>query len=727
MSEIASPAADVVLGHLDRVRPLTWTGLEWPALERGGAERAADAQRRAGLIAAVRSGLGDLGWMLPPDGDGLWLHAVAVGCAAERLAARASSLHLGLDAAFLAGLLHDVGKLALRAVYPKAFGRAVARADQARGDIADFEREVLGVDHTGAGLRIAQRWRLPDYIQQAAWLHHVSDAALPPQVVQPRLLAVVRLADTLVREQGIGYSGNHRFSEPSPLLAARLGISEEVLAGVQHELLDAVRTSNLVARADAAQDGVIAAARLPDVLPDVERFEVGRDAEPRSGEPLAGEAAVADESAGRYLRGLALFEQQLDELADHAGLARALAGAAHAALACSHVAALLRCDHGAVACGACGTESGEARSASVRPAAELVHWLEAGTDSDRHVIGPAPAALSSLCCDTLGKQFAQARWALRIGRGRHVLGCLLLDATDTDVARLARERAALEQFLAAVGSAIARAAALGSTRRLAEDLADANRRLQQTHSDVLRSRTLSMIAEMAAGAGHELNSPLTVISGRAQMLAQHLADPEARRVLRMICDKAHECSGIVSELMDFARPRPVRLTVVDLPALLTAIREEWLGQAGLAPSRLRLEFPGCRGEKSKASAPALEALADPHLLRTVIRELLGNAADAIGDDGGVITLGARHSLEQDAVELTVADTGCGMSPSVLHRAFDPFYSHRKAGRRRGLGLPRAFRIVEAHSGRIWLESREGEGTTAHVLLPRPAAAPTPDV
>lgn len=66
-----------------------------------------------------------------------------------------------------------------------------------------------------------------------------------------------------------------------------------------------------------------------------------------------------------------------------------------------------------------------------------------------------------------------------------------------------------------------------------------------------------------------------------------------------------------------------------------------------------------------------------------------------------------------------------MTPAVLQRAFDPFFSHRNAGRARGLGLPRAYRIVEAHGGRIWLESRPDEGTTAHVLLPRTTGESSP--
>jgi signal transduction histidine kinase len=227
-----------------------------------------------------------------------------------------------------------------------------------------------------------------------------------------------------------------------------------------------------------------------------------------------------------------------------------------------------------------------------------------------------------------------------------------------------------------------------------------------------------MIAEMAAGAGHELNSPLTVISGRAQMLSATLKDPEARRALQTISDKAHECSGIVSELMDFARPRPPHHTAVSLVELLTEVRAEWLERAALPPSQIRVEPTEARREE-----PATVVSADRDQLKTVFRELVSNAADAVSANGGGILLRCQSGPQEDMVEVLVADSGCGMSPAVLQRAFDPFYSHRQAGRGRGLGLPRAYRIVEAHGGRIWLESRPDEGTTAHVLLPRGPTEP----
>jgi two-component system sensor histidine kinase AtoS len=227
-----------------------------------------------------------------------------------------------------------------------------------------------------------------------------------------------------------------------------------------------------------------------------------------------------------------------------------------------------------------------------------------------------------------------------------------------------------------------------------------------------------MIAEMAAGAGHELNSPLTVISGRAQMLASELGEPAAQRVLQTISEKAHECSNIVTELMDFARPRAPELADVGLPELLVEVRDELLRNDGLAPSRLRLE------PAASASAPqdAAEVRVDREQIKTVLLELIRNAADAVADNSGTIVLRHHPAAVGELHEVLVEDDGCGMTPAVLQRAFDPFFSHRRAGRGRGLGLARAYRIVEAHGGRVWLESRPDEGTTAHLLLPKPPAA-----
>src|SRR6185503_18547422 len=98
--------------------------------------------------------------------DEFWKHAVAVGCCARLLAEQMAGTW-GKDSevepfeAFTCGLLHDIGKLVLETVLPKSFGRAVEAAEMLRGNIADVERSVIGLDHMVAGKRLAERWELP--------------------------------------------------------------------------------------------------------------------------------------------------------------------------------------------------------------------------------------------------------------------------------------------------------------------------------------------------------------------------------------------------------------------------------------------------------------------------------------------------------------------------------------------------------------------------------------
>jgi signal transduction histidine kinase len=106
-----------------------------------------------------------------------------------------------------------------------------------------------------------------------------------------------------------------------------------------------------------------------------------------------------------------------------------------------------------------------------------------------------------------------------------------------------------------------------------------------------------------------------------------------------------------------------------------------------------------------------------------VAELIGNAVQATDARTGRIALSAGFTAGSGHVAITITDNGCGMDEATTKRAFDPFFSGRPAGRRRGLGLAKAQRIVEAGGGSIRLDSRPGHGTTAVVLLPVASAEP----
>ncbi len=652
-----------------------------------------------------------------------WKHSLAVACAARRLACQRPQLEIEPEEAFVAGLLHDLGKVALDAVFPKAYERAAAQAQETRSDIADCERAILGVDHTVAGRHLAKRWGLPRFLQDVTWLHHVSAKTLMDSVASPRLIAAVQLADVLIREQRIGDSGNHAFYEPSSRLAEDLGFTAAEMDAISRAVVGEVAEYASVVGLDRETPETLYLKSLTRANAELSRLNT---------ELLGSNRRLT--AAARYFKGITQFDQQLSASSDLAAVVAAIADATLTVLQRSQVTAFaVHHRRSAIEVCCAGGETGECRSTTERLTEEMREWLQEPGDAMGVTVVRAPFGVRSLLASVAVPPGKGECWLLPIVHDGQMAGGIVFWSPRDERAELSHEIGELRSFLASLGLALGRANAQAAARRLSEDLADSNRRLQQMQVEVLRTRALSMIAEMAAGAGHELNGPLTVISGRAQMLMDKVTDTELRRSLEQIHNKAHECAQIVTELMDFARPHPPKLSPTDLGALLTEVRDAWRERSGLPASRFHVDLP-----EGAPPAGLPQVLVDRAQIRRVLDEVLKNAADAVADNEGTIAIhwqagvsdpvGAARAAAHAGlaaepvptrwVEITVRDTGCGMSPAVAQRVFDPFFSHRSAGRGRGLGLARAHRIVEAHGGRIWVVSQPGEGTTFHIMLPQ---------
>ncbi|MFO0881691.1 MAG: histidine kinase dimerization/phospho-acceptor domain-containing protein [Gemmataceae bacterium] len=234
-------------------------------------------------------------------------------------------------------------------------------------------------------------------------------------------------------------------------------------------------------------------------------------------------------------------------------------------------------------------------------------------------------------------------------------------------------------------------------------------------SERLRSAKLSGLAEFAAGASHEINNPLAVISGQAQYILAHEADwlapdPEAGacQALHAIIQQTRRIHTILRDLMQFARPAPPRPSWIDLPTLMGEVAASLEETA--SARRVRVEVI-TRPER-------LSALFDPEQVRSALTCLLRNAIEAAPLDGW-----ARLALQEpgpgDRLEVHVEDSGTGPAPEQRPHLFDPFYSGRSAGRGRGLGLPLAWRLARQQGGDVFLEPiRPGQPTRFVLSLPR---------
>lgn len=655
----------------------------------------------------------------PNGGDAvaqdLRTHSLEVAAIAAALARAGAGTIVNPIDALLAGLLHDIGQLALYRVYPRTYARIVVNVERYHGAIADAERNVLGVDHTVAGRYVADHWGLPEPYRNVIWFHHLSAETLPTGMDSRALISIVQLAEFVARDAHIGFSDEFAADDLSEILRDQLGFTPAQLDRIANCIEADTAACVKLLQLDLPQ-----AAPPAPILRDEERTTHHRKALVAENERLAAVARCYDAIVG--------FERSLEATAT---IRDVLCAASRVLNQYCDLGAnvAFAWSHGDLEVEFCTTEPGDdVLRRGLRVAAPPV--LQS-LGRDAFDVLPAPEELVAFAADIAPLPGEGPCWIMPFRDEMQFMGGVLFRDATSVVDVLRRSPEACRGFTDAVARAIARTRAHAAARRLSDDLAEANRRLQQAQRQTLRTRTLSMIAEMAAGAAHELNTPLTVISGRAQMMREQVLDAEQRKTLELIVQKSHDCSRIVTELMDFARPAHPQLAAVNLVEVLDEARARTDVDARDAAELISIAAP--RTAHGVHPTTPL-ARADRQQLYVVFEELYRNALDAIDKTTGRIRVSwsiASRNVEDSGlpmydrelgapaewVDVTVQDNGHGMPPDVLKRAFDPFFSYRKAGRRRGLGLPRAHRIIEAHGGRIWLESRAGQGVTAHVVLP----------
>jgi signal transduction histidine kinase len=226
-------------------------------------------------------------------------------------------------------------------------------------------------------------------------------------------------------------------------------------------------------------------------------------------------------------------------------------------------------------------------------------------------------------------------------------------------------------------------------------------------SEQLRRLKLQALAELAAGAAHEINNPLAVISGQAQHLLKSEESLERAKALERIIAQCKRIHGVLTDLMFFARPPQPQKRTVRVSKIVDGVLK------GLGRLALERQIELKRGEVP----PRLMLQADPDMLGRALTGLLANALEAAPTDGWT-RLSVRSVA--GAVEFLIEDNGPGLGPTEREHLFDPFFSGRSAGRGAGLGLSKVWRIAELHGGQVHFVSEPGQPTRFLLSLPGPS-------
>lgn len=223
----------------------------------------------------------------------------------------------------------------------------------------------------------------------------------------------------------------------------------------------------------------------------------------------------------------------------------------------------------------------------------------------------------------------------------------------------------------------------------------------------LQTERLAAVGQLAAGAAHEINNPLAIISARAQLLQLKEKDEKKQKELSLISQQIDRISKILSNLMDFARPRPPELHKINVHKIIDKVLD-------LLDSELKRH----NIQVNKVYTPDLNIIkADPGQLEQVFLNLLINAQHAMEHKGGTITVSTENSKDLQNVIIRFQDEGEGISSEHLKKIFDPFYTTKEEGKGTGLGLSTSNGIINNHCGRMYMSSEPKQGTRVEIMLP----------
>ena len=316
------------------------------------------------------------------------------------------------------------------------------------------------------------------------------------------------------------------------------------------------------------------------------------------------------------------------------------------------------------------------------------------------------------------------------------LGSVYLRVRAEPLARRALRYAAIG-LLGVMASLVAviLGAANGAQRRANRALEEANDALRQqverrerVEEALLQSQKMEAMGQLTGGVAHDFNNLLMVASSGLDLL-DRTEDPKRREILRQGVRQALDRgAGLTRQLLTFSRRSPLKTEVIDLGVQIEGMR--------LLLERSLREDITTRFEIEPGLWPVE---VDPSQLEVAVLNIAVNARDAM-PDGGAIILSARNrpggatGKEGDFVELSLSDTGTGMTPETAQRVFEPFFTTKAVGKGTGLGLSQVYGFSRASGGVAEVISAPGQGTTVSLLFPAstkplsrpPAPAPLAD-
>ncbi|MCC6648243.1 MAG: hypothetical protein IT374_22065 [Polyangiaceae bacterium] len=317
---------------------------------------------------------------------------------------------------------------------------------------------------------------------------------------------------------------------------------------------------------------------------------------------------------------------------------------------------------------------------------ELVEpWARGRDDSLGPALGAIALSATGIHDALIGLKVVRAVYLSPFG-----FGALAFSVSVVLLRRYARLSAEVER----------RAEAL---RARTDDLERSYRELERTQAELVKKEQLAVVGELAAVIAHEVRNPLAIIANAVAGLRRPLTDPDRLMLLGIIDEENGRLNRLVGELLIYTRPLAPQRQRVALPELVRVALS-------------RREVPLSISVTTSLPPDLPEPHLDGNLVRQVVDNVLGNALQAMSLGGSLhVEVCARERAGKAGLAVVVRDTGEGMNTEVRVKAKTPFFTTRPSGT--GLGLAIVDRIMEAHGGKMEIDSKTGIGTTVTLFFP----------
>jgi signal transduction histidine kinase/HD-like signal output (HDOD) protein/ActR/RegA family two-component response regulator len=654
----------------------------------------------------------------PEDaGDGafsirhFWRHSLACALSGRMLAEKAPELDA--DELFTAGLLHDLGRALLYQNAPDAYAKLVARSQETGTPLLALEAERFGVSHTDAGKWLAQHWGLPELYVQTAWLHHQPPDSLSREVFNTRAIHVVQLANRLARRQLLDPGTALELVEPEEALLKAAGFDAAFVAEVEKQVIPALNSHAALFDMDCTED----------VYHDA--FCQANRTLSRIGVGMSHKMRLLERSE-RCFHALHEMNASLASRQSVSEVLEAVAKALHEGYGVSAGACALPLTSAGLLCGRAWRHPKKLEEFQLALEEETTSktpgLLEDTVVRDfllnttRHWNnGSPPIGAASDVVRSSGVLMAP----ILLSEG--AIGCLLVDQRMEDPeSAFLNPREDMMALASAAALALSRVRLIQACEARSEELASVLWKKEEIQKQLIRSERLAAVGKMAAGAAHEVNNPLAIISGRAQILQHKAKDPEWQKQLSLIVDQAARASKTLNDLMRFARPTLPRKVAERVNVVISEVVEMFETQFRNHGLSLETNY----GE----GLPRI--LVNRKQIQQVLVNLLINA-DHATEGSGTVTVKSYAGKKGKQVCIDVRDTGCGIARELQGKIFEPFFSTKEEGKGTGLGLSLAHGILASHQGTISVKSAPNKGAAFTISLPaiegQEGTLPTPAV